>query len=499
MRSRIPSLVSFAAIVALGHASTPCAGAQAAGAGAAGATPRLSGATINGVVRDSLSHSPLAGATVQLVAADTSTRFSTTGVADSEGRYALSDVPDGRFLVGFLHPLLDSLGVEAPLHEVRVDSHRSVRLDLATPSPDRLRAAICGAKAAGDSSAVLVGVVRDARSGAPMPGVSVRGDWMDVSFTKTGLVRRTPHLVANTGENGWFALCNVPRAGTMQLLASRGADSTDVVEVQIPDDGFLRRELYLGPAATIVSRDSTRHDAAVTAHDSTTRSESALSARRIRTGDGRVSGTVVTIVGAKPLPGARVSIANGPQVLTNERGEFSLTNAPVGTRVLDVRAVGYYPEHRQVDVVASTAPVRVALSTFKAVLDTVKVSATRYDRDLSGFVDRSRGGGVGRFLTARDITRRGAIVASDIFKNVPGLTVAGHGLERELTMRGSFGSCTPEIYLNGQFMPRMEAEDIDSFVTPERITAIEIYTDGHAPPQFSQALGGCGSIVIWHK
>jgi hypothetical protein len=494
MRSWILPHVSLAAFVAVGHATAPCAGAQAAVA-----TPRTSGATVRGVVRDSLSHTPLSGATVQLVTTDTISHFSTSGITDSAGRYALNDVPDGRFLVGFLHPLLDSLGVEAPLRELRVDAHRSVRFDLATPSPARLRAAICGAKAA-DSSAVLVGVVRDARSGSPLAGAAVTGEWMDLSFTTTGLVRRRPHLVANTGENGWFALCNVPRGGTMLLLASRGADSTDLIEVQIPAEGFQRRELYIGPAqSTIAQRVTTVPGVGTPARDSTMRSEKGEPARRVRTGDGRVSGTVRTQVGDKPLPGARVSIADGPQVLTNERGEWTIGNAPAGTRVLEVRAVGYYPEHRKVDVVAGAPPVRVALATFKAALDTVRVTAASYDRNLQGFLERSHASGAGRFLTAKDVARRGAMVTSDVFRSVPGLRVEGHGLERELTMRSAFGACKPEIFLNGQFMPRMEAEDIDDFVTPERVTGIEVYPDNTAPPQFQNAMSGCGSIVIWYR
>ena len=116
--------------------------------------------------------------------------------------------------------------------------------------------------------------------------------------------------------------------------------------------------------------------------------------RRVRVGDGRLTGRVVRIADGRPLAGARVGIVNGPQTTANELGEWTLLNAPAGTRMLDVRGVGYYPESRPVDVVAGAAPVRSALFTLSAMLDTVKVSASRlrFDPDQSGFEDRRRSG-----------------------------------------------------------------------------------------------------------
>src|SRR5512138_941129 len=75
------------------------------------------GATVSGVVRDSIANSPLADATVQLIASDDPARFERTTTSDSLGRFILRDVPLGRYMLGFFHPVLDSLGVEAPLRE----------------------------------------------------------------------------------------------------------------------------------------------------------------------------------------------------------------------------------------------------------------------------------------------------------------------------------------------------------------------------------------------
>jgi hypothetical protein len=257
------------------------------------------GATVSGVVRDSIAHAPLAGATVQLVGADSGTRFGRTASSDALGRYTLTNVPDGHYTIGFFHPMLDSLGVEPPLRPVNIEGHQPVNLDLASPSVGQVRSAVCGGSSSADSGAIVVGTVRDARDRTPASGVAVTGEWLEMSFTKQGLVRRMPHLVATTGENGWFALCNVPAAGTMALTATRGEDSTDRIELQVPAEGFLRRELYIGRSRTVVTVDSMQHGDTV-----------ARPPRRVRVGDGHLNGVVVRIADGRPLAGARVGIVN---------------------------------------------------------------------------------------------------------------------------------------------------------------------------------------------
>lgn len=460
-------------------------------------TLRVQRATISGVVHDSIARAPLAGAMVQLAGTDRQAPFGRTAVSDSLGRFALADVPTGRYALGFYHPMLDSLGMEPPLREVSVDGQQPVRADLAIPSPSRFRAAVCGPRPAPDSGGVVVGVVRDARDLSPAAGVSVTGEWLELSIRVGGVVRRVPRLVATTGRTGWFAMCGVPSAGTMLLMASRGADSTDRIELQVPAEGFVRRELYLGPARTVGGGDTAGRADSL-----------APSVRRLRLGDGRLSGMVVTAVGGQPLGGAQVGITDGPQTRANERGEWTLLDAPVGTRMLEIRAVGYYPERRRVDVVAGAAPVRVALSTLKAVLDTVKVTAALFDRNRDGFQQRSRTG-LGRFLTPEDIARRQLMVVSDLFGMMPGVHLQSDGLDKRILMRGAFGPCEPGIYINGQLMTNrraddssavtLTADDIDTWVRPNNVAGIEIYSESSAPGQFQQGLSGCGSIVIWTK
>ena len=447
------------------------------------------GARVTGIVHDSIAGAPLRGATVQLVAIDNPTRIGRTVSSDSSGRFAFGDVSDGRYLVGFFHPMLDSLGLDPVLREIAVAAGRPVRADLAIPSVGRLRMAVCGAAAEpAESSAVVIGIVREVEGRVPAPGVRVSAEWVEFVLSRERLDRRVPRISTTTAANGWFGLCGVPRSETVAVLATRGADSTDRVEVEVPANGFVRRELYLGAARTVAQDIPTDTDTL------------ARPTPRRRVGDGRLTGRVVTAVGARPIAGAWVSVPDGPETLANDAGEWTLSGLPLGTRMLEVRAVGYYPERRAVDVVPGAPPIRIALSTMKAVLDTVRITASRENNATrNGFTERSKSG-MGRYLTPADIARHMPIVTSDLFRRVPGLHVDRTPLgETSLRMRGTFGGqCAPSIFINGHHMRGVSAEDIDGWVSPDEIAGIEVYAGAMVPPQFSSTgLSGCGSIVIW--
>lgn len=79
-----------------------------------GGQRRGSGATISGFVRDKASKAPLAVAWAQLPAAEGGATVARNVYTDMLGHFASDVVADGRYLLGFTHPLLDSLGVDVP-------------------------------------------------------------------------------------------------------------------------------------------------------------------------------------------------------------------------------------------------------------------------------------------------------------------------------------------------------------------------------------------------
>jgi hypothetical protein len=248
----------------------------------------------------------------------------------------------------------------------------------------------------------------------------------------------------------------------------------------------MRRELYLGSAQIDSVTVSTESGNTVT-----------TGKRAIRVGNGKLSGTVVGVANSQPLAGAVVGIVDGPQTRTNERGEWSIANAPTGTRRLEVRALGYYPVQRHVNVVAGSTPMRIELSTFKAVLDTVRITAKAdlFGPDGGGF-QRRRRMGLGTFITPADMLRFPVINTSDVFNRVAGVKyeLDDYG-QKKFTVRG----CAPAIFVNGANMSFMDANDIDTWVSPKNVAGIEVYSETNVPADFQVGLSGCGAIVIWTK
>lgn len=452
-------------------------------------TLRARGA-VTGIVFDSLARAPLANAEVQLVARDDRAAPARNTTTDARGRFTITGVPDDVYVLGFFHPLLDSLALQPPIREVTVHAGREARADLAIPSPARLRVAFCGPTAITDSIGALVGMVRDASGGSPLEAATVTARWIELTIGPGGLTRRVAGLADTTRANGWFAMCGVPMNGSLTLTAGRGDDSSGVLELDIPAEGFARRNLFLSAVRVTVVSDSVAPGDTVPAPR-----------RRIRSGDFSLAGTVLAAAGGRPLVGAIVSLQDGPQARTNENGEWTLANAPGGTQTLDVRAVGFYPERRMVDVVAGAPRIRVTLSTLKAVLDTVRVTATRmYNRRLAGFEQRRRTLGFGRFLTEADIARRPAVEVTDLLRNLPGVRVYRQGFDKVLLVRGGVEDwCVPSVWVDDHYVFNMSGDDVDNWVKPDRVAGIEVYVGISTPAQYQRGLSGCGAIVIWTK
>jgi hypothetical protein len=421
------------------------------------------GVTVSGTVRDSVAGAPLSGAIVQIVA-DSVNAMPRMATTDSAGRYRIDAVPDGRYIISFLHPLLDSLTLEPVLQSVQVGG-QPITFNLATPSGPRLRAVFCGPAGGGNSGAALVGVVRDAATQQPQPGVSVIAEWFDLVIARGGMMQQPSRRSATTNASGWFVLCGVPGPGTVSILAARGTDSTDRLDLSVSSALFARKDLYLGSA----------------------QNSAVLRGRILNEKGGPIAGAIVSVTGSRTR--------------TSADGEWSLSGAKAGTRLLDIRAIGYFPVRRPVDVTDSPGFLRVQMVTFESVLDTMKVSASMLrGADEGGFEQRRRSSGFGRFLSEQDIRRRAPTEVSDIFKSIPGVYHVGDTIK----MRSAFGSfnggnaqCIPNIFLDGNPMP-VTVNDLDGWLRPTDIWSVEVYPDV-PPPQFQVALSGCGSIVLWTK
>lgn len=430
-------------------------------------------ARVAGVVYDSISHAALAGALVQLVSTGTrggDVRLTTS--TDSAGRYAFAPVGRGRFILGFFHPKLDSLGVEPPITTLDIREERDHALELAVPSVATVLRQACGEGAMRDSSGAVMGFVRNAATTGVVERSKVRARWSEIVIGgKGGAQVRVRESTALTSDDGWYALCHVPAGGLVLVNASHASDSGATLEVSIPEDGLLVRDVYVSPAA---SAESPRVSATV-------------------------RGTVRDPYGA-PLAGARVRLwGELHEVRSNERGEFVLGGLPSGTRMLELRALGYAPRRELVDLVpVEDVVVDLPLEEFPTTIDTVRVFGARPDaRDpLAGFA-RRRALAQGVFLDPDQVERRRPLNFTDLLRGIAGVDIVTIAGARAVVMRAldGMGDCEPELVVDGLRVPRFDS-NLDDLIPASIIQAIEVYPRRMQAPAEYQSLT-CGSVVVW--
>ncbi|MFN8572494.1 MAG: carboxypeptidase-like regulatory domain-containing protein [Gemmatimonadaceae bacterium] len=445
-------------------------------------------ATVEGRVIDRISGQMLDGAIVQLVSDSSDVRRTFTARVATGGRFLVDSVPAGIYLAAFRHPLLDSLGIESPVVRTTVRPGRKTRLDLGTPTAGELIGAICPAGSLGDSAALFLGHVRSARDDRAVPNASVSVRWTELVLDGRRVQRTTPTLEARTNAIGWFAVCNLPVGVDLLVRAASREDSSGLLLQQIPWRSIVHRELYVGPSTAPAGAGS----------------DTAKGAERA--GPSRLQGRVIGTNG-QPIVGAQVRVAGArSRGVSDERGGFALAQLPAGSHTLEVLALGFVPERRNVDlsVDAVPPPIEVTMTSTKHYLDTVRVTATRgYSSDLTGF-ERRRKASLGRFILREDIEKRAGMFVSDYLQGIMGVFAQSAGFGQVVTMRGGDGlPCLPAVYVDrlrfgsGLGSSGDGESNVDIWAWPSDIEGIEVYTHAvDVPPEFYTA-SDCGAIVLW--
>ena len=446
---------------------------------------------VTGIVYDSIASRAIAGATVEFVNANDPTARPSTSVSDGEGRYTLRDLPRGTYLAGFFHPALDTLGLEAAPKRVVVNSPAQ-RIDLATPSPLTVIATICPAGSMNDSTGMLIGHVRSTNDQAPIAGASVVVEWSETVIAGNDVRQKTPRVVGQSGEPGFFAICGLPSGSVLQAHASSGADSSGIIDIEVPATGIRYASFLVGGASRVPvpSEDSSAASRGVT--------ETALRGRA------RLSGTVVDYTG-KPMVNAH-ALVWGTQldVTTNERGAFILDGLPGGTHTLEIRVIGYVPVTSVVHLAESRpATASVVLARSAQILATVTVRGEMvFSRKLADF-DRRRRSGFGTFRTSEEIGKRGPNVKlSQLLQDVLGVQVERRGMVAVVTMmRGATtgigrSACIPSLFVDG-ILDRVR--DFDAYYADE-IVGMEVYVrESTRPFEFTDPQNPCGAVAIWTR
>lgn len=444
------------------------------------AAPASATASIIGTVFDSVRNRPMGGARVRV---DTT---SLSSVADPDGHFRIDGIPPGPHFLRVDHAVLDTMGV-AMRSEIEMYAAGEMRsTELATPAQETLIEMLCAPAWRQRGPAAMVGRVRDADSGAPATGGKVSLVWFEMDLSAG--VRRVPRVrEASVAADGTYRICGLPPQLDGKIQVIRGSMTSGEILISFGDELFAMRNMSIAAPGAVVSMQLPP--------------SSDTSRRNVPTttvlGSARLTGRVVNKAGL-PLNNARVQLDGTTRVAaTRQTGEFILDSLPAGTQNVTVRLLGYAPVEQAVDLVSrQSRAVTLMLTEFVPVLGAIRVSAQR-ERALDdvGFARRKRTG-QGYYLDEKAINHN-SMNFSDALRGVPGLRVVPSNGRNVIVSQRNPNGCV-QVWIDGTMWQQMEAGDIDDFLKPHELAAIEVYSGTSAPVEFQGPGGGsCTSIVAW--
>ena len=439
-------------------------------------------AYLQGVAYDSIHGEPLSGA---LISVEGTGRI---GPTDSLGRFLVDSILPGSYRLLVDHPILDTIGISLVTPAMTFVVNEITRTQIAVPGAEFLTNYFCPSARRALGPGALVGRVREPDTEEPAVGARVSFVWYDPD--PPGLpanlrLKRAPRVrETQVAADGTYKLCGLPATfeGKLQAQRKDGGATAEVTVAQ--DDGVLAlRSMSVAALAKVAGADS-------------------AAAQPAQRGSARVFGRVLNANGA-PVVGARVGVMGASAAtLTRSDGAFVLDSLPSGTQALVVRQLGYRPTEQTVELSARTpARVTVKLGVFVPELSPVEVVSAREEGlQKVGYLDRKRTSAGGYFIDPEALEARRATQFTDLLRTVPGIRVTGNQGQVYITStRSATGSGCVTVYVDGAAWQQLGAGDLDSFVRPEEIAAIEVYNGTSVPPQFTTAGSSCTAVVVWTK
>ena len=453
---------------------------------AAAATSLATGVgSVSGTVTDSLHDVLLRGALIRI---ENTTR---EGITDSLGHFHIDSVPAGPHRLMVIHPLLDTLGISLVTQPLTFLGGSEKEIDLSVPSAETLVSILCPPARRALGPAALVGFVHDADTDAPAVGAKV--SLLYYESDPLGLKKSPRVREAQIGKEGTYRICGLPPQLSGKLQVFRNGVQTGEVPVVLGDSGA---QVLAMRSMSIASHVQT---VAVAPKDT---GAGAAAPKTVYKGKARVIGKVVNKYG-QPIAHARVELQNtGQATLTKANGDFVLDSLPSGTQTLEVRQLGYSPTDVPVELsMLRPENVTVKMADYVPVLSEMRVTAQK-EKGLFdvGFTDRKKTG-MGYYLDADQLKMRQTMQFSDMLRTVPGIRVvpAGDGTNVIVSSRDPTGGCV-NFYVDGAPWQQMTPGDLDQYVRPEEVGALEVYNGVTTPPQFTQpGMSDCTTVVIWTK
>lgn len=472
--------------------------------GSGEALARATGATLYGVVEDSMTGHPLEGATVEVLPTGLRTR---TG---GGGAYRLSGLPTGTFDVRVAHPDLELLGGEPVHREVHLGAGRATRLAV-NASLAELAVARCREAGEFTDPVVLYGHVRDRDDRTAVPSALVR------VFTDLGEER----VVSD--NTGGYAVC-LERDDSVAVAAVGAPDvfldahSLELGAVDLGTGVVARRDLHLAPNMVAVLPQSGSGDPLVRYRISHSGSR----------WSNAIHGTVVRHADGAPVPGAMVLVRrvdDGRPLhssVTNQDGRFRFIHPDRNTEEVELivehvaygrisEVVGFRAEEQiHLEVVLTEHPVDIA-----PIVVTERRRGFLADMGFYDRVDR----GAGLVIQREEIERRVPGRITDLMQGRSGWRVmrTPDG-KQDIRITGPVrlqGECQPAIWVDGALAraggePRKSGTvtggtlfvqpQLSEIVSPEEVEAIELYNGAAGMPmQYGGSNASCGVVLIWTR
>ena len=412
---------------------------------------------VYGLVFDSVAQAPLVGAVVQITSRETTGPvYSST--TDSTGHFRIAELPLGQFLIGFYHDALTALGLDAPLRTFELAADTNVTIDLGVPSGLAVRTLRCGRDSTKDRDGMLAGFVRTAGDNAVRSGATVTVEWRAIALDPGNLRTVPQRESATVGADGAYRVCKLPVEAPLSLRVTVPGYFTIAGRIVVPIASVLRQDFRL--AESSVAR-----------------------------GAASLRGRVVHENG-KPILSARAVIAALALDVPVRDGTFRLTDLPLGTWVVEVRAVGLEPRSALIDATdGGTDWTTITMGDRTQQLDAVTVigAPSRNSKILDDVLRRQRSS-FGTVFLPGNPWLEGAQHAADVLRAARGFSfrspteVYGRPMPE--------GPCTAiNVYVNGAFFPG-GLEALDNMVSVRDVLAIEAYPDvAFAPIQWRGNLG----------
>ena len=415
---------------------------------------------VRGVAYDSVRGSTLPGAMVSMAGDPRIVR------ADNRGRFELDGVVPGPHTFSAQHAALDSLGFTGITARATVTDGRD-EIRIAGPSFATLWRSVCGTNRIPKDSGFVYGTVRDAATQNPVRNATVDLTWLDISVDRARHISQSRYRARTQSDTtGNYYICGVPRETGTRIRAATDSATSGLIDLAGGSLRVQRRDLTLGAVGDSGAKQT-----------------------------GIVTGLVADSSG-RPVADARVLADGVAELRSGADGRFVVRGVPVGTRQVEILAIGMTPVVTAVDV----SPIDTAsvLATMRrvTVLDVVRVTASPQVRRLVRDLEERRANGMGYVRDSSEIANHGTL--SSVLFEFPTVQVSRKNVAGDfvVTLPGTGASrCLANVVIDGQ------KSDFDqlNFLRPADIAVMEVYPRRMSLPMQFIRFDDCGAIIVWTK